>query len=54
MILGKSYFYKKVFFWYQTSLYKISHKLRIVSSFCKKLTIVPHPQISAVRTYELG
>ena len=41
MILGKSYFYKKVLFCYQTSLCKISSKLRIVSPFCWKLTIVP-------------
>ncbi len=40
MILGKSYFYKKVLFWYQTSQYKISSELRIVSRFCWKLTIV--------------
>ncbi len=40
MILGKSYFYKEVLFCYQTSLCKISSKLRIVSPFCWKLTIV--------------
>jgi hypothetical protein len=40
MILEKSYFNKKVLFWYQTTLYQISRKLKIFSSFCWKLTIV--------------
>jgi hypothetical protein len=40
MILGKSYFYKKVLFWYQTTLFQISRKLKIFSSFCWKLTFV--------------
>jgi hypothetical protein len=33
MTLEKSYFYKKVLFWYQTGLYKILHDLAKITLF---------------------
>jgi hypothetical protein len=36
MILGKSYFFQKVMFWYQTTLYEILSILRIFSPFLLK------------------
>ena len=48
MTLEKNYFYKKVLFWYQTTLYQISSKSGIVSPFSWKLTIVGGGGVKAV------